>query len=147
MEYFCLGVGVLGATEKPLPHPNLSSAPVSPVSNHSSPPAAFVQVCRFPDDVQCDPGHANHQADGVDRGDVGALDDDGEAKAEDLLHDASHAEGEAAGVGDQQVLRHLHAEGDDPADTDPAHGGEEQHAVVEPEEGDGRLPRWTNYEK
>ena len=138
MEEFCLGVGVLGATEKPFPHPDLSSAPVSAVGYHGSTPASFVQVCGFPDDVQGDPGHADHQADSVDRGNVGALDDDGEAQAEDLLEDAGHTEGEAAGVGDQEVLGHLHAEGDDPSDTDPAHRGEEQHAVLEPEEGGGR---------
>ena len=138
MEEFCLGVGVLGATEQPLPHPGLPSAPVSPVSDHSPTTASLVQVRGLPDDVEGDPGHADHQADGVDRGDVGALDDDGEAKAEDLLEDAGHAEGEAAGVGDQEVLGHLHAEGDDPSDTDPSHRGEEQQAVVEPEEGGGR---------
>ena len=56
MEELCLGVGVIGVAEKPLPHSDLSSSsssapPVSSVCYHSPTTASFVQICGFPDEI------------------------------------------------------------------------------------------------
>ena len=56
VEELCLGVGVIGVAEKPLPHSDLSSSfssapPVSSVCYHSPTATSFVQVCGFPDEI------------------------------------------------------------------------------------------------
>ena len=86
--------------------------------------------------MQRDARHADDQTNGVDWRDVGALDDNGHGQAEDLLDNARHTEGETRGVGDKEVLSHLHEEGNDASEHDPGHSAQEQSRVLEPEHGE-----------
>ena len=87
--------------------------------------------------MESDPRHADHQPHRVDGGDVRLLDDDGQTQAEDLLDDTGHAEGEARGVGDEEVLGGLHEEGDEAAGHHSDQCGQEQTEVLVSEDGKG----------
>ena len=126
MEEFCLWIRV-GVTEQS--HGGGHSPSLGPTTTTQGSAiigaggGPLVGHGGLPDHVEGDAGHADHQPHRVDGRDVRGLDEDGEAETEDLLDDPGHAEGEARGVGDQEVLGHLHEEGNEASRHDSADCG------------------------